>query len=88
MTAEEIRLRSLLTLRTGDVRYVMDIPPQWQVYGLYPERRRSFNMLPDGKIEYGPDPDAENLKILKEKLDKEFENDKNKRIDQYNQSFF
>jgi hypothetical protein len=69
MTGEEVRLRSLLTLRTGDVRYVMDIPKELSFCGLYPERMRSFKIKEDGKVEYGPDPDEQELKKLKEKLD-------------------
>lgn len=57
MDAEEIRLRSLLSIRTGDNKYIKNIPRELEVYGLYPEI-------------IGQD-DTEALKSLKEKLDHE-----------------
>jgi len=57
MEPEEIRLRSLLSLRTGDMKYANTIPYHLQFAGLYPEI-------------LGQD-DTEALNKLKLKLDKE-----------------
>lgn len=56
MNVEEVRLRSLLYIRTGDDKYIKDIPIYMQYAGLYPEI-------------IGVD-DTEKLNELKERLDK------------------
>jgi len=37
MTNEEVRLRALLSIRTGDKKYLKGIPSHQQFAGLYPE---------------------------------------------------
>lgn len=73
MTNEEVRLRAILANRTGDVRYVMDIP-RWQQYaGLYPEIMCPFDINGNMKEEYKlmKEKEENDLKDLKERLDLE-----------------
>jgi hypothetical protein len=77
MTNEEIRLRAILANRTGDVRYVIDIPRRQQYAGLYPDIMFPLEIGPDGKKIINEiyikrkEKEEEDLKLLKEKLDKE-----------------
>ena len=63
MNGEEVRLRSLLAIRTRDNKYIKDIPPIMQFAGLYPEKW--------GQSEEEKANDAKSLNELKERLDKE-----------------
>ena len=78
MSNVEIRLRALLAIRTGEIKYVKDIPSHLQFGGLYPEIQR-INMTEEMKYK-------EDVAItkLKELIDEEWEKKKKpKKIGEY-----
>lgn len=69
MDREEIRLRAILSNRTGDVKYVRDIPTHLHFAALYPETMKKFEIV-DGKVVFQDDEyETKALSELKERLD-------------------
>lgn len=63
MEAEEIRLRALLHIKTGNEKYIKDVPQHLQFAGLYPETQKT------SMIEKVLEERA--LEILKKRIDRE-----------------
>ena len=45
--AETIRQIALHSLRNNELNFISKIDPRFRVYGLYPERMKAHNILPD-----------------------------------------